>query len=88
MISRGLPGRNVIRTVKLNMRQLLLSLCLPALRQSRERHGLVAVGAGGDHADFRAGLLLQEPQIILRQLRQLVELGDAFGRAFQPFRVV
>ena len=51
-------------------------------------HGLVAVGAGGDHADLCAGLLLEEVQIILRELRQLVELGDAFGGACQPLSVV
>ena len=48
-------------------------------------HGLVAVGAGGDHADLRAGLLLEEVQIILRQLRQFVELGDAFGGGLPAF---
>ena len=44
-----------------------------------QHHGLVAVGAGGDHADAGAALALLEAQIILRGLGQFVELGNALG---------
>ena len=70
---------NVIRTVKLNMMRPLFRYAFSASANAGQHHGLVAVGAGGDHADLRAGLLLVKVQIILRGLRQLVELGDAFG---------
>jgi hypothetical protein len=39
----------------------------------------IAVGAGGDHTDFRAALALDELKVLLRELGELVVFGDAFS---------
>ena len=48
--------------------------------ECRQQHCLIAIGAGRDHADLCAGFLFEEAEVILRDLRQLVEFGNAFGR--------
>src|SRR5258708_2889552 len=48
--------------------------------ECRQQHRLVAIRAGRDHADLCAGFFFEEAEIILRDLRQFVEFGDAFGR--------
>src|SRR5579864_3119841 len=45
----------------------------------RQEHCLVALRAGGDHADLCSALALDETQIFLRLLRQIVKAGRAFS---------
>ena len=44
-----------------------------------DEDGVVAVGAGGDHADGGAGFLLHEAEILLRLLGELAVFGGSEG---------
>jgi len=63
-------------------------LCFQRFFKRRQRHGLVAIGADRDHSNPCARFLLNKLQIILRQLRQLLELVIPSVEVCQPFFMV